>query len=126
MAQKVVEQKNKIDHEKVVFKKHMAKLSATDVQNFKTMMAADLKEEFRKRRDDAKGSRDRLTYYAEKCVLAHNEAMKGKALGRPGIDPQMAAKKPKKPIVAETEAQRQERPTIVFPASMTGSKPRVP
>jgi hypothetical protein len=31
IAQKVIEQKNKIDHEKVVFKKHMAKLSVTDV-----------------------------------------------------------------------------------------------
>ena len=30
---------------------------------------------------------------ADKCVLAYNEAEKRKALGRPGIDPKMAAKK---------------------------------
>ena len=28
---------------------------------------------------------------AAKCVQAHNEAEKRKALGRPGIDPKMAA-----------------------------------
>ena len=38
----------------------------------------------------------------------------------------MAAKKKKKPAVAEPEASRQEEPRIVFPASMTGSKPKVP
>jgi hypothetical protein len=35
IAQKVIEHKNKIDHEKVVFKKHMAELSVSDVQKFK-------------------------------------------------------------------------------------------
>ena len=62
---------------------------------------------------------------AAKCVQAHNEAEKRKALGHPGIDPKMAAKK-KKPAVAHAEASRQEAPRIVFPASMTGSKPKVP
>src|SRR3989337_4204809 len=57
IAQKVIEQKNKIDHEKAVFKKHMAKLSVTDVQKFKLMLA-DLKAEFQRRRDEAKGSRE--------------------------------------------------------------------
>ena len=38
----------------------------------------------------------------------------------------MAAKKKKKPAVAEPEAPRQEVHPIVFPASMTGSKPKVP
>ena len=38
----------------------------------------------------------------------------------------MAAKKKKKPAVAEPEASRQEEPRIVFPASMIGSKPKVP
>ena len=38
----------------------------------------------------------------------------------------MAAKKKKTPAVAEPEASRQEEPRIVFPASMTGSKPKVP
>jgi hypothetical protein len=104
IAQKVIEQKNKIDHEKAIFKKHMAKLSVTDVQNFKKMMA-DLKAEFHKRRDEAKGSREHLKYYAEKCVHAHNEALKRKALGRPGIDPKLAAKK-KKPTQVEAEAPR--------------------
>ena len=67
-----------------------------------------------------------MKYFAEKCVQAHNEAKKRKALGRPGIDPRMAAKKKKKPDVAQPEASRQEEPRIVFPASMTGSKPKVP
>ena len=32
-----------------------------------------------------------MKYFAEKCVQAHSEAEKHKALGRPGIDPKMAA-----------------------------------
>ena len=67
-----------------------------------------------------------MKYYAKKCIQAHNEAVKWKALGRPGIDPKLAAKKKKKPAEAEPEAPRRERPSIVFPASMTGSKPKVP
>ena len=67
-----------------------------------------------------------MKYMAEKCVQAHNEAEKRKALGRPDIDPRMAAKKKKKPVVAQAEASRQEEPRIVFPASMTGMKPKVP
>ena len=45
LAQKIIELKHKIDYEKAQFKKHMAELSATDVQNFKTMMH-ELKEAF--------------------------------------------------------------------------------
>ena len=63
---------------------------------------------------------------AAKCVQAHNEVEKRKALGRPGIGPKMAAKKKKKPTVAQAEASRREEPRIVFPASMTGVKPKVP
>ena len=61
----------------------------------------------------------------EKYVQAHNEAVKRKALGHPGIDPRLAAKK-KKPTKVEAEAPRQDRPKIVFPGSMTGLKPKVP
>ena len=61
-----------------------------------------------------------------KCVQGYNEAEKRKALGRLGIDPRMAAKKKKKPAVAEPEAPRQEVHPIVFPASMIGSKPKIP
>ena len=43
---------------------------------------------------------------AERCVQAYNEAEKRKALGRPGIDPRMAAKKKKKPATAESDAPR--------------------
>nr|XP_020184389.1 nucleolar and coiled-body phosphoprotein 1-like [Aegilops tauschii subsp. strangulata] len=124
LAQKIVELKNKIDHEKAHFKKHMAKLSVADVQIFKKMLH-DLKEEFHKKREEAKGSRERMKYYAQKCVQAHNEAEKRKDLGRPGIDPRMAAKQKKKSAAAQTEAPRQEEPHIVFLASMTGSKPKV-
>ena len=67
-----------------------------------------------------------MKYFAEKCVQAHNEAEKRKALGRPGINPKMAAKKKKKSTTARAEAPRQEAPSIVFLASMTGSKPKVP
>ena len=80
----------------------MAQLSVTDVQNFKQMMH-ELKEAFHKKRDEAKGSRERMKLLAAKCVQAYNEAEKRKALGRPGIDPKMAAKK-KKPAVAQAEA----------------------
>nr|XP_020159594.1 uncharacterized protein LOC109744859 [Aegilops tauschii subsp. strangulata] len=59
-------------------------------------------------------------------VQAHNDAKKGKALWRPGIDPKLAAKKKKKPAEAKLEAPRQERPSIIFPTSMIGSKPKVP
>ena len=55
LAQKIVELKNKINHEKAHFKKNMAKLSVADVQNFKLMLH-DLKEAFRKKREEAKGS----------------------------------------------------------------------
>ena len=101
----------------------MAKLSVTDVQNFKQLLH-DLKEAFHKKREEAKGSRERMKLLAAKCVQAHNEAEKCKALGRPGIDPKMAAKK-KKPTVTQAEASGREAPSIVFPPSMTGSKPKV-
>ena len=87
-------------------------------------MLNDLKEAFRKKREEAKGSRERMKTLAAKCVQAYNEAEKRKALGRPGIDPKMAAKK-KKSTVAQAEASGQEAPHIVFPASMTSSKPQV-
>nr|XP_020159795.1 histone H1-II-like [Aegilops tauschii subsp. strangulata] len=66
-----------------------------------------------------------MKYFAQKCVQAHNEAKKRKALGRPDIAPKMAAKQKKKSAESQTEAPRQEEPRIVFPASMTGSKPKV-
>ena len=103
----------------------MAKLSVADVQSFKEMLH-ELKEEFHKKRDEAKGSRERMKYFTDKHVQAHNEVEKRKALGRPGIDPKMAAKQKRKPAVAQAEASRQEAPRIVFPASMIGSKPKVP
>ena len=52
LARKIVELKHKIDYEKAQFKKHMAKLSVTDVQNFKVMLH-ELKEAFHKKRDEA-------------------------------------------------------------------------
>ena len=61
---------------------------------------------------------------ADRCVQAYNEAEKRKALGRPGIDPRMAARQKKKHIVAEPNTPRQEADPIVFPTSMTGSKPK--
>ena len=67
-----------------------------------------------------------MKYFAKKCVQAHNEAEKCKALGHPGIDPNMAAKQKKKPAEAQANAPRQEAPRIVFRASMTGSKLKVP
>ena len=85
----------------------MAKLIVVDVQNFKQMMI-DLKAQFKKKREETKGSRECTKYYAEKCVQDHNEAIKRKALGRPGIDPRMAAKQKKKSAAAQSEAQRQE------------------
>ena len=103
MAQKIVELKNKIDYEKGHFKKNMAKLSVADVQSFKKMLH-ELKELFHKKREEAKGSRERMKYFAEKCVQAHNEVEKRKALGHPGIDPRMAAKQKKKSVAARTEA----------------------
>ena len=88
-------------------------------------MLHDLKDQFHKKREEAKGSQERMKYFAEKCVQAHNKAEKRKALGRPGTDPRMAAKQKKKSAEAIPEAQRQGEPSIVFPASMTGSKPKV-
>ena len=58
------------------------------------------------------------------CSGLH-EAEKRKALGRPGIDPKMAAKHKKKHTVAQTEAPQWEEPHIVLPANMIGSKPKV-
>ena len=87
-------------------------------------MLHELKENFLKKRAEAQGSRERMKSLAEKCVQAYNEAEKRKALGRPGIDPKMAAKKKKKPAVNEPEAPRQEAVQIVFPTATTGSKPK--
>ena len=61
---------------------------------------------------------------ADKCVLAYNEAEKRKSLGRPGIDPRMAAKK-KKLSTAQPAPSSQEAPRIIFPSSMTGLKRKV-
>ena len=101
----------------------MAKLSVQDVKNFKIMLH-ELKEAFHKKREEAQGSRERMKSLADKCVLAYNEAEKRKALGRPGIDPRMAAKK-KKLSTAQSAPSRQEAPRIIFPSNMTGSKPKV-
>ena len=65
-----------------------------------------------------------MKHLVAKCVQAYNEAEKRKALGCPGIDPKMAAKQ-KKPAVDQADASRREEPRIVFPASMTGVKPKV-
>ena len=83
----------------------MAKLSVQDVKNFKIMLH-ELKEAFLKKHAEAQGSRERMKVLADRCVQAYNEAEKRKALGRPGIDPRMAAKKTKKPAMAEPEAPR--------------------
>ena len=91
IAHRIVELKQKIDFEKSQFKKHMAKLSVQDVKNFKIMLH-ELKEAFLKKRAEAQGSRERMKVLADKSVQAYNEAEKRKALGRPGIDPRMAAK----------------------------------
>ena len=99
LAQKIVKLKNKIDFEKAQFKKNMAKLSVAEVQSFKKMLH-ELKELFHKKREEAKGSREWMKYFAEKIVQAHNEAEKCKALGCPGIDPRMAAKQKKKSSAA--------------------------
>ena len=113
IAQRIVELKQKIDHEKAQFKKHVAKISMQEVKSFKIMMH-ELKENFLKKHAEAQGSRERMKSLAEKR----------KALGRPGIDPRMAAKKKKKPATAEPDAPRQEADPIVFPTRMTGSKPK--
>ena len=55
-------------------------------------MLHELKEAFLKKRAEAQGSRERMKSLADKCVQGYNEAEKRKALGRPGIDPRMAAK----------------------------------
>ena len=83
----------------------MATLSVADIQSFKETLH-ELKEQFHKKHEEAKGSRERMKYFVEKCVQAHDEAEKRKALGRPGIDPKMAAKQKKKPVVAQAEASR--------------------
>ena len=98
----------------------MAKLSTQEVKNFKTMMHK-LKEAFVKKRAEAQGSRERMKTLADRCVQAYNEAEKRKALGRPGINPKMAAKKKKNTVPAEPEASRQEAVPLVFPTATTGS-----
>ena len=60
---------------------------------------------------------------ADRCVQAYNEAEKRKALGRPDIDSRMAAKKKKSTV--QSAPSRKDEPRIVFPSSMTGSKPKV-
>ena len=108
LAQRIVELKNKIDYEKAQFKKHVAKLSVQDVRNFKVMLH-ELKEAFLKKLQEAQGSRERMKSLADKCVLAYNVAEKRKSLGRPGIDPRMAAKKKKK-LPADQPAPSSKKP----------------
>ena len=72
----------------------MAKLNVENIQNFQTMMH-ELKEAFRTKRKGDKGSRECMKDLAAKCVQGYNETEKRKALGRPRIDPRMAAKKKK-------------------------------
>ena len=88
-------------------------------------MLHELKEAFLKKRQEAQGSRERMKSLADKCVLAYNEAEKRKSLGHPGIDPRMAAKKKKKLPADHPVPSSQEAPCIIFPSSMTGSKPKV-
>ena len=88
-------------------------------------MMHELKEAFLKKHQEAQGSRERMKSLADKCVLAYNEAEKRKSLGRPGIDPRMAAKRKKKHPAEQPEPSIQESPHIIFPSSMTGSKPKV-
>ena len=64
IAQHIVELKQKIDHEKAQFKKHMARLSVQEVKSFKTMLH-ELKENFLKKRAEAQGSRERMKSLAE-------------------------------------------------------------
>ena len=82
----------------------MAKLSVVDVRNFKQMMI-DLKARFKKKCEEAKGSREHMKYYAEKCVQAHNEAVKQKALGRPGINSRLAARRRRNLLKLNTKPQ---------------------
>ena len=72
----------------------MASLSVQEVRSFKTMLH-ELKENFLKKHAEAQGSRERMKSLAERCVQAYKKAEKCKALGRPGIDPKMDAKKKK-------------------------------
>ena len=95
-----------------------------EVKNFKIMLH-ELEEAFLKKHEEAQGSRERMKSLADKCVQAYNEAEKRKALGRPGIDPRMAAKKKKKFPADQPSPSSQEAPRIIFPSSMTGSKPKV-
>ena len=44
-------------------------------------MMHELKEAFHKKREEAKGSRERMKDLAAKCVQGYNEAEKRKALG---------------------------------------------
>ena len=59
IAQRIVELKQKIDHEKAQFKKNMAKLSVQEVKSFKIMLH-ELKEYFLKKHAEAQGSRERM------------------------------------------------------------------
>jgi hypothetical protein len=74
-------------------------------------MMAELKEEFQRCCDEAKGTRERLKKYAEKTVQAHNEGLKRKALGRPTIDPKLIKKK-NKPVTPAAEPSRQDAPKL--------------
>ena len=65
----------------------MAKLNVEDIQNFQVMMH-ELKEAFRMKREEAKGSRESMKDIAAKCVQGYNEAEKRKALGDQASTPE--------------------------------------
>ena len=64
----------------------MAKLSVADVQKFKVMLN-DLKEAFRKKREEAKGSRERMKNLAAKCVQLTTKLKSARLLGVQALNP---------------------------------------
>ena len=88
MAQKVVQLKAKISHEKALFKANVHKLKADQIQGYQLMMKY-LKAVFEKRCEAVKGALVRLKKKANTMVQAHNEMLKRKGLGQPALDPQI-------------------------------------
>ena len=80
IAQRIVELKQKIDHEKAQFKQHMASLSVQEVRSFKIMLH-DLKEDFLKKRAEAQGSCERMKSLADNVFKPTTKLKSARHLG---------------------------------------------
>lgn len=122
VAQKAVQQREKIHHEKTLLKANIYKFYANQIHGYQIMMK-DLKDEFEKRCDAVKGALMCLEKKIEQMVQSHNAMLKRKALGQPTLDPKIIehSKKASKSLDQQISPQPASR-GIQFPTGFSGPR----